>query len=148
MRVEDDTVSIDLTRQTVVAVLVLVAVLGVGGWTLLSATPQSDADVTQVDSQRFEEIVSDQDTFVLQVHTPYYGEIPETDMVREDWNNIDGYIDQLPDEKDKPIAIYCRSGRMSGIVAKQLAENGYTNIYDLRGGMNAWTSSGRTLITN
>ncbi len=98
-------------------------------------------EVNLIDSNEFEGLIDD--AFVLQVHTPYYGEIEGTDLVIEDWENIELYLDDLPN--DRKIAIYCRSGRMSGIVAEQLAELGY-EVYDLDGGMKAWEASGRELI--
>ncbi|NCN99242.1 sulfurtransferase [Candidatus Pacearchaeota archaeon CG10_big_fil_rev_8_21_14_0_10_35_219] len=100
-----------------------------------------DNQIVSVNSEEFANLIDA--AFVLQVHEPYYGEIEGTDLVVEDWDNLDSYIDKLP--KDKKIAIYCRSGRMSGIVAEQLAERGY-DVYDLEGGMNAWQESGKELI--
>jgi cytochrome c oxidase subunit 2 len=61
---------------------------------------------------------------------------------------MESYINRLPEDKNAPIAIYCRSGRMSAISAQQLNDLGYANIYDLEGGMNAWQSSGRRLTNS
>ena len=38
-------------------------------------------------------------------------------------------------DKDAPIALICRTGIRSGIVAKALAKAGYTNVYSVNGGM-------------
>ena len=43
--------------------------------------------------------------------------------------------------KDKPLAVYCRSGKRSAGAAKLLAKAGYT-VYNLRGGYMAWTDAG------
>lgn len=43
---------------------------------------------------------------------------------------------KLPD-KEKTILIYCSSGGRSKKVAQQLADMGYTNIYEF-GGINSW----------
>ena len=104
------------------------------------------AEVRKVGPDKFESLIKNKDVFVLQVHTPYYAEIEGTDLVREDWDKVEDYISLLPEDKNKPIAVYCRSGRMSGIVAKTLVEKGYKNVYDLQGGMNAWEASGKILI--
>ena len=37
--------------------------------------------------------------------------------------------------KEDNILLYCRSGRRSLLGAKILVKNGYTNIYDLKGGV-------------
>lgn len=41
--------------------------------------------------------------------------------------------------KDKPVVIHCRSGARSGNVCNYLEQNfGYTNLYNLKGGILAW----------
>jgi phage shock protein E len=40
--------------------------------------------------------------------------------------------------KDKPIAVYCRSGKRSQRAAASLSDMGYKVIYDLKGGYLAW----------
>lgn len=41
--------------------------------------------------------------------------------------------------KDKPVVIHCRSGKRSGNVIDFLESNfGYTNLYNLKGGILAW----------
>lgn len=44
--------------------------------------------------------------------------------------------EKLPD-KDQKILIYCSSGGRSKKVAQQLADMGYTNVYEF-GGLNSW----------
>jgi phage shock protein E len=39
--------------------------------------------------------------------------------------------------KDRPVVVYCRSGRRSAHAARMLQEAGYTSVHDL-GGMNRW----------
>ena len=43
---------------------------------------------------------------------------------------------------EKPLAVYCRSGKRSASAAKKLADAGYT-VYNLKGGYLAWTGAGR-----
>lgn len=45
-------------------------------------------------------------------------------------------------DKDKPVYVYCRSGGRSAKAAKILAEMGFTQIYDLDGGITAWEEDG------
>jgi rhodanese-related sulfurtransferase len=40
--------------------------------------------------------------------------------------------------KEDPIFLYCRSGNRSSSAAKQLAKIGYTEIYNLKGGLLFW----------
>lgn len=83
--------------------------------------------------------------FVVNVHTPYEGELPGTtafipfDQITND--------SRLPQARDTPIVLYCRSGRMSKIAAESLVAVGYQNIVDLKGGMLAWVTAGRSILT-
>ncbi len=52
-----------------------------------------------------------------------------------------GEVPQRTDEisKDKPVVIHCRSGKRSGDIVNYLESNfGYTNLYNLQGGILAW----------
>ncbi len=102
--------------------------------------------VSDLESDEFEEFVESDNVFIINTHTPYIGEIEGTDLIAKDWQNIASYEDQLPENKNAPIGVYCRSGSMSSSAASQLIDLGYTNVYNLEGGMNAWRDSGRTLI--
>ena len=84
-------------------------------------------------------------TTVVNVHIPYGGDIPGTDT-SVPFNETEALLAALPTDKTAPIALYCRSGAMSAVAAKALVAAGYTNVYDLSGGMNAYEASGRTLI--
>ena len=46
--------------------------------------------------------------------------------------------DQLPQNKNTEIVVYCRSGRRSAIAADTLISLGYAKIYDL-GAVSSWT---------
>ncbi len=89
--------------------------------------------------------MGESDDFTLvNVHTPYEGELPDTDLFLA-FDAISDHTDQLP-PKDAPIVLYCRSGSMSTQAAKRLAELGYTNVYELDGGFNAWQAAGYELL--
>jgi rhodanese-related sulfurtransferase len=104
----------------------------------------SSESIQKLSPQEFDKIIANDSVFVVNVHTPYYGKIEGTDLVIEDWRNIENYLDEFP-EDSKAVAVYCRSGSMSAEVAEKLRERGY-KVYDLDGGMNAWVESGRELI--
>jgi len=42
--------------------------------------------------------------------------------------------------KDKPVIVQCRSGKRSAAAIMQLEQLGYTNLYNLTGGIMAWAN--------
>ena len=81
---------------------------------------------------------------IINVHIPYAGEIEGTDS-NIPYNDLDALTAALPD-KNAPIILYCRSGRMSEEASRALLSQGYTQVWDVPGGMNAWQASGRGLV--
>jgi rhodanese-related sulfurtransferase len=45
---------------------------------------------------------------------------------------------RLAKHKDRPLLVYCESGVQSGAAVKALRRQGYTKVYNLRGGLAAW----------
>ena len=101
-----------------------------------------------INSEEFNKLKNSENVFVLNTHTPYEGEIEGTDFIIEDWEHIGLYKNKLPEDKNTRILVYCRSGRMADSAAEQLLDLGYKNVYNLKGGMNAWKANGRELIFN
>lgn len=57
---------------------------------------------------------------------------------------IDFYRDDFADaleklDKDQPVFIYCRSGNRSGKAAKLMKAMGFSAVYNLEGGIGAWS---------
>src|ERR1700753_132564 len=42
--------------------------------------------------------------------------------------------------KDKPVVVMCRSGKRSAAAIMQLEQRGFTDLYNLQGGILAWAS--------
>ena len=78
---------------------------------------------------------------LINVHIPLEGNIAETDA-EIPFNDVESYLNLLPENKDEKIFIYCRSGGMGDTAAETLAGLGYTNIWNLEGGYNAWKAAG------
>ena len=81
------------------------------------------------------------DFLLVNVHIPYEGEISQTDLFVP-YNEIEQNLSKLPRDKGEKIVLYCRSGSMSAIAAKTLVKLGFTNVWNLAGGMVEWEKQG------
>ncbi|MBI2868318.1 MAG: rhodanese-like domain-containing protein [Chloroflexi bacterium] len=97
-----------------------------------------------VTAARLESMLDSKDFLMVNVHIPYAGEIPGTDLFIP-YNDIERNLEKLPDKSAK-IVVYCRSGMMSDIAAKTLTRLGYNGITDVEGGMVAWEEAGFRLV--
>ena len=98
---------------------------------------------TLVAPPAFERLVADPATETINVHVPDEGSIPGTDS-RIPFDRLEARRADLP-QTSTPLAVYCRTGRMSAIAVRTLRRLGYRRVTELRGGMEAWRASGRTL---
>jgi rhodanese-related sulfurtransferase len=118
------------------------------GAMLVAACGSDDADptgsVTLLPPLEYDAAISAPGVFVVNVHIPYEGEIEGTDAFIP-FDDIAAHVDELPVDKDAPLYVYCRSGRMSADATPDLQALGYTNIIDLEGGMVAWEAAGLPL---
>ena len=86
-------------------------------------------------------MLKERDFVLINVHIPFAGNLPDTDLSIP-YNEIDRNLSELPADKSAQIVLYCRSGRMSEIAAQELVSLGYTNVWNLRGGMLDWEQAG------
>jgi rhodanese-related sulfurtransferase len=100
---------------------------------------------TNVGAGQLAEMLTHKDFTLVNVKTPYIGEIDGTDLYIT-YDQLKASASQLPADKGAKILVYCRSGAESAVAAQTLLDLRYTNVWNLDGGMNAWTASGRQLV--
>jgi len=88
--------------------------------------------------------ITRKDFTLINVHVPDGVRLPKTDLSIP-FDQIASNLNKLPN-KNAPIVVYCRSGGMSSQAAAALAAAGYTRIYELDGGFNAWKAAGHGLL--
>lgn len=49
-------------------------------------------------------------------------------------------------DSSRPYAVYCRSGNRSRVAMTTMQQLGFTSLYDLAGGITAWTSAGGEVV--
>ncbi len=55
-------------------------------------------------------------------------------QLEAEWQSLD---------KDRPVMLYCASGRRSASASAFLRKNGFTGVSDLAGGFGAWSAAGK-----
>jgi len=98
----------------------------------------SYTDVTPTELQT---MLANKDFIFVNVHIPFEGNIAATDLSIP-YDQMVENLDKLPADKNAKIVLYCRSGRMSDIAARELVGLGYTDIWNLAGGMVDWEAAG------
>jgi len=116
---------------------------------ILSACGSSGGSVTNLNVSDFAKKVSDSSVVVLDVRTP--GEFQEGHLqnaINVDYEgmNFAGEVNKL--DKSKTYAVYCRSGRRSGLATEVMAKNGFKSVFNLNGGVIEWQNAGQQLVTN
>jgi rhodanese-related sulfurtransferase len=89
-------------------------------------------------------LMNNKDFSLVNVHIPFEGNLPKTDLSLP-YDTIGQNTAKLPGDKASKIVLYCRSGRMSAIAAEELVKLGYSNIWNLDGGMAAWEQAGQSI---
>lgn len=105
----------------------------------------SNGSYYNITSKELRTLLQKKNFVFINVHIPYEGELPQTDAFIP-YDQIEKNFDKLPLDKMTKIVLYCRSGRMSAIAAQILAQRGYTNVWNLKGGMLEWQQTGYPLL--
>jgi hydroxyacylglutathione hydrolase len=70
--------------------------------------------------------------------------MPYTSMARQ--LSTPSQLDKLPFAHDKHIAVTCATGKRSSTAISLMRRHGYTNLYNVTGGMEAWKDAGFEVI--
>ena len=107
--------------------------------------PVANGSYWNITVPQLQSMLEEKDFPLVNVHVPFQGDLPLTDAAIA-FDQITQHLDQLPSDKNAPVVLYCRSGRMSAEAATELAGLGYTRVYNLVGGFNAWNAAGLPLL--
>ena len=122
-----------------------------GGEPAASSAPSSTSAETDAGTlallppAEFAATVANDEVFVVNVHVPDEGSLTGTDAAIP-YDEVRARARELPQDLDAPVAVYCKTGRMSAEAVATLQNLGYTDVVELRGGMDAWVADGRELL--
>jgi rhodanese-related sulfurtransferase len=116
----------------------------------------SPAGIKNITVEKAKELVETEDIFVLDVRTPSEFNsshikgatlIPVTNAFGSDLSKgdlLESRINEVP--KGKKILVYCRSGHRSVSASTILINAGYSDVYNMQGGINTWIDAGYPVI--
>lgn len=115
--------------------------------TFLGCKETSAQESKLLKPQEMIDIMVSKDVYLVDVRTPKefsQGFIENAINIDFKSPNFQSELEKL--DISKPIVVYCRSGRRSGISTSNLVKAGFIEIYDLKGGIINWQKQGEKLI--
>jgi len=107
---------------------------------------QGTAQKTTVSPREVYERRMDEKVLIIDVRTPAEFKQERIEQaVNKPLDSIEKWVNKLP--KDKTIYFVCRSGSRSGIAQRIAAQRGYTDAYNMAGGMIAWRREGLPVMS-
>jgi rhodanese-related sulfurtransferase len=104
------------------------------------------ASVTTIGPTELIEVAADPDVVILDVRTPEefaQGHVPGAVNIDMSSPTFPDAIAELP--KDTRYVVYCRSGNRSADAAGQMADAGFTDLYDVDAGLATLSAAGVAL---
>jgi rhodanese-related sulfurtransferase len=116
---------------------------------LLLAGCSSSSSAIDLSVTEFSAKVAEAGVITLDVRTPgefAEGYIKGARLVDFQSGNFENEIAAL--DKNATYAVYCRSGNRSGQAVKVMQDAGFTNVFNMNGGVIDWANAGLPLVNN
>lgn len=102
---------------------------------------------TDIDANGAVALINRQEAVVVDVREE--GELKEgrlADAIHIPVGSLKSRVNELERYKEKPVIVMCRSGHRSAHACSVLHKNGFTTLYNLRGGIGAWQSANLPVV--
>jgi rhodanese-related sulfurtransferase len=116
---------------------------------LLLAGCSSSSNAIDLSVTEFSAKVAEAGVITLDVRTPSEfaeGFIEGARLIDFQSGNFENEIAAL--DKNATYAVYCRSGNRSGQAVKVMQDAGFTNVFNMNGGVIEWANAGLPLVNN
>ena len=116
---------------------------------LLLAGCSSSTGAIDLGVSEFSTKVAEAGVITLDVRTPIEfaeGHIEGARLIDFQSGNFENEIAAL--DKNATYAVYCRSGNRSGQAVKVMQDAGFTNVFNMNGGVIDWANAGLPLVNN
>lgn len=130
------------------SVLLSILIGATGGFILLRvgarlrslvASEESASGINEIDAAEAAALINQKGTVVFDVRTTAEyaaGRIPRATHVP--LRQLPQRVEALNKYKNRPVVVSCRTGRRSASACAYLTENGFEEVYNLKGGLRAW----------
>jgi phage shock protein E len=126
---------------------VALAVAAIASVGLLAGCSSSNEATKKVDPVEFSEVIAQPGVIILDVRTPEEfnaGHIENAININVADSNFSSEVSKL--DKNATVAVYCRSANRSAVATKEMAELGFTDMYDMQGGIIDWEAAGGPVV--
>ena len=109
----------------------------------VQAPQATRGQVAQVDAPTFQRLLEQKGGILLDVRTPgevARGRLPDATVLDINGEGFERKLALL--QKDKPFFVYCASGGRSSAAAELMIQKGFSEVYNLEGGIGAWMRAG------
>jgi len=107
----------------------------------------SGGSATNLEASEFANKIAEPGVVILDVRTVgefAEGHIQNAINIDVESGQFDSGIAEL--DKAKTYAVYCRSGRRSGIAVGKMSDAGFTSLFNLNAGISDWQSQGYPVV--
>ncbi|MFB9057008.1 rhodanese-like domain-containing protein [Mariniflexile ostreae] len=117
-------------------------------WIMIGCKPKEDSGIKIISPEEMHTFLQLDNVQFIDVRTP---EEHEKEFIATS-QNIDfsspSFLEDISKlDKNKPVLLYCKTGRRSNTCAQKLVEAGFVKIYDLQGGISKWKHDGYEVDT-
>ncbi len=125
----------------------LLIVFGLLIFAIVGCKGQLESGIKDISVEEMQSLLKIDDVQLVDVRTPEefnMGYIANAQNINYYSPTIDEDIKKL--DKNKPVILYCRSGKRSRDCSEKLIKAGFQKVYNLEGGITQWEHEGKEII--